>query len=361
MHFVALNKQQFYQLYDSEVINDALNDYRHHLTPYASELIEKHLNKSISKKMITFKTEERHFIIQFEKGNLHATTENLCDCKFYHNFGLPCAHILYVRYHKNINLFNIRLVNQRWTFQKWLDSVETSRIPLNKSIIGKTEINMAVEQLANSILNSHNQMEHLQNVFKMTNFVSKNIKYDIRKMFNIKDASIQTEHVLPKEQIEDLQITKEILELNESSDSDMSTDLSSLILRPPQNIRSKGRSKKSTLNVIGLQRRAQKPYERLEKSNKSLSYRQTPRTSLIPIQQRLEESYEYMSQNTALAFGDEGIWINSELYPLTKREETYIRLGENLNDNIINHLQVILKNQFSHVFGFFLYELIWNC
>lgn len=40
--------------------------------------------------MKTLKPGQRHFIIQFGDGNIHIT-DHLCDCKFYYNFGMPCA------------------------------------------------------------------------------------------------------------------------------------------------------------------------------------------------------------------------------------------------------------------------------
>lgn len=89
-------------------------DYFDHITHFAFEQITNQNNLSRHVKMSKAYYERESVIYSNENMDIMASSHG-CSCSFIKQFGLPCCHVLRVRYLEGMSKFDMTLISQRWT------------------------------------------------------------------------------------------------------------------------------------------------------------------------------------------------------------------------------------------------------
>ena len=80
--FNQIVKNKFYNTYDNEDINSALNEYRKFCTIYSSQLVQDEIYKAFLKSIALFEPYNRTCFIQFKNEREHHVHLTQCNCHF---------------------------------------------------------------------------------------------------------------------------------------------------------------------------------------------------------------------------------------------------------------------------------------
>ena len=91
--------------------------YNEYLTPYAFSIVKSQFKKMADRSSYGFErceTDERCTLKCVNSSSIKVSKNN-CGCHFMSKIGLPCQHIVKLRFFLSLAVFDTNIVNQQWT------------------------------------------------------------------------------------------------------------------------------------------------------------------------------------------------------------------------------------------------------
>ena len=104
--------------------------YLEQLTPYAFSFVRKQL-QLVDKKTEINRVDKNTYTLNYPLCKKHNLTVTSCDCSFMKKMGLPCSHLLKLRFYLSLPLYDSSLANKRWAKSYYILSSDARFLETN--------------------------------------------------------------------------------------------------------------------------------------------------------------------------------------------------------------------------------------